>query len=109
MKWDWLWDLAPYLPPALVGSFIGLRYTTNQTPKQRVLSFVAGACLAVFVAPALAEHFALGPRVTMAVGLLTAIVGMDIIGGLLAVGTQFKADPTGTVRGWVDTWLGRNK
>ena len=107
-RWDWLDALAPYLPPAF-GALVGLRWAKEQTARQKVLSFAAGFGLAVWVGPAIAELLALGPKATVAVGILTAIVGMDAIGGLMAAAGQFRADPAGTVRSWLDTWLGRNR
>lgn len=105
-RFAWLGDLAPYLPPAF-GALVGLRWAREQSPRQKVLSFLTGFGLAVWFAPAIAELAALGPKATVAVGILTAIVGMDAIGGLMAVGTQFRNDPQGTFRGWLDVWLGR--
>lgn len=105
-RWEWLADLAPYLPPAF-GAMVGLRWAKDQTAKQKVISFATGFGLAVYFAPAFAELLVLGPKATVAVGILTAIVGMDAIGGLMAVGSQFKSDPQGTFRGWLDVWLGR--
>lgn len=105
-RWDWLSELAPYLPPAF-GALVGLRWARQQTPRQKVLSFAAGFGLAVWIGPAIAELLSLGPKATVAVGILTAIVGMDAIGGLMAATAQFQADPAGTVRAWLDAWLGR--
>lgn len=107
-KWEWLGELAPYLPPAF-GALIGLRWARQQTARQKVLSFAAGFGLAVWFGPALAELLSLGPKATVAVGILTAIVGMDAIGGLMAAAGQFQADPSGTFRTWLDAWLGRNR
>jgi len=107
-KWDWLGDLAPYLPPAF-GALIGLRWAKDQTPRQKVFSFATGFGLAVWFGPALAEILALGPKTTIAAGILIAILGMDAIGGLLAVAAQFRSDPPGTFRAWRDAWLGRRR
>jgi hypothetical protein len=107
-RWDWLGELAPYLPPAF-GALVGLRWAREQTAQQKALSFVAGFGLAVWFGPAIAELLALGPKATVAVGILTAIVGMDAIGGLMAAGAQFRVDPAGTFRTWLDAWLGRGR
>lgn len=104
----WLGELTPYLPPAF-GALIGLRWAREQTPRQKVLSFFTGFGLAVYIAPAIAELLALGPKATVAVGILTAIVGMDAVGGLMAAASQWRNDPAGTLRGWLDAWLGRGK
>ena len=107
-KWEWVGELAPYLPPAF-GALVGLRWAGRQTARQKVLSFAAGFGLAVWLGPAIAELLSLGPKATVAVGILTAIVGMDAIGGLMAATAQFQADPAGTVRSWLDAWLGRGR
>ena len=100
-------DLAPYLPPAF-GALLGLRYAKDQTPAQKVFAFGSGFGLAVYIGPALAELFALGPKATVAAGILVAVAGMDVIGGLLAVAAQFKENPTRTFRAWLNAWLGRS-
>ena len=103
---DWLGDFAPYLPPAF-GALIGLRWAKEQSPRQRVLSFFGGFGLAVYFGPAIAELLSLGPKTTIAVGILTAIVGMDAIGGLMAAVSGFRADPVGAFRAWWNAWRGQ--
>ena len=76
-------DVADYLPAAF-GAMLGLSYAKNQTPKQKVVSFLSAFGLAVYLGAAIAELMNLGPKATIAVGVLTAVVGMDVIGGLLA-------------------------
>ena len=52
--------------------------------------------MAVYCGPAIAEFFTLGPKATIAVGVLTAVLGMDILGGLMAAAKAgdgwFKVD-----------------
>jgi hypothetical protein len=103
---DIIRELAPYLPPAF-GALIGLRYTKDQTPAQKASSFLTGFGLAVYCGPALAELLALGPKATIAAGILIAIVGMDIVGGLIVAARQFGSAPVAAFRGWLDAWLGR--
>jgi hypothetical protein len=105
-RWDWLGELAPYLPPAF-GALLGLRWAGRQGARQKVVSFVAGFGLAVWFGPAIAELLSLGPKATVAAGILTAIVGMDAIGGLMTAAAQFRSDPAGTLRSWLDVWRGR--
>lgn len=107
------WDdiaarLAPYLPPAL-GAFIGLRWAQNQTPQQKVTGFVAAFALSVYFAPAVSELLALGPKSTIAAGILIAVVGMDILGGLLAAARAFRRDPVGAFRAWWVAWWSRGQ
>ena len=99
-------EIAPYLPPAF-GALIGLRYARDQTPLQKLSSFASGFGLAVWCGPALAELLALGPKATIAAGILIAIVGMDIVGGLIVAARQFGQAPVASVRDWLATWLGR--
>ena len=99
-------EVTPYLPPAF-GALIGLRYAKDQTPAQKASSFLTGFGLAVYCGPALAELLALGPKATIAAGILIAVVGMDIVGGLIVAARQFGAAPVAALRGWLDAWLGR--
>jgi hypothetical protein len=99
-------ELAPYLPPAF-GAMIGLRWAKEQSAKQKVLSFFSGFGLAVYFGPALAELLSLGPKATIAVGILTAIVGMDVIGGLMAASAAFRTDPVGSFKSWWGAWWNR--
>ena len=107
MRPDWS-DLAPYLPPAF-GALVGLRWAKDQTPAQKVASFAMGFGLAVYFGPAIAELFSLGPKATVAVGILTAIVGMDVIGGLMAAAAAFRANPLGAFREWWSAWWSRGQ
>ncbi|MGZ6779216.1 MAG: hypothetical protein ACXVGO_09505, partial [Mycobacterium sp.] len=70
-------EVVPYLPPAF-GALVGLRWAKDQTPRQKVVSWLTGFGLAVWFAPGVCEWFALGPKATVAVGILIAIIGMDI-------------------------------
>ena len=69
-------DVADYLPAAF-GAMLGLSYAKNQTPKQKVVSFLSAFGLAVYLGAAIAELLNLGPKATIAVGVLTAVVGMN--------------------------------
>lgn len=99
-------EIAPYLPPAF-GALVGLRWAKNQTPTQKVASWATGFGLAVWFAPGVCEWFSLGPKSTVAVGILVAIVGMDIVGGFLAAGAQFREDPSGAFVRWWDAFRGK--
>lgn len=98
--------MAPYLPPAF-GAFIGFANARNQTPMQRVTGFVIGFGLSIFVAPAVAEWLALGPKAIVALGVFVAVIGGDIVGGLLAASSAFKSDPLGSFKGWWGAWWNR--
>ena len=100
-------DVAPYLPPAL-GSLIGLYWSKNQTPMQKTIGFVAGFGLGMYFGPAASEVLNLGPKATVAAGILIAVVGMDIVGGLLAAAQAFRHDPMAVLRRAVALWRGSN-
>lgn len=106
-RFAWLADLAPYLPPAF-GSFIGLRWAKDQTPLQKVTGFLGGFGLAVWFGPAVAEVFSLGPKATIAAGVLIAVIGMDIIGGLMAAAKAFGANPVQSFKDWWGAVRGNN-
>jgi len=99
-------EVAPYLPPAF-GAFIGLRWAKDQTPLQKITGFVGGFGLALYVGPAIAEFFNLGPKGTIAVGVLTAVIGMDILGGLMAAAKAFSINPLESFKGWWTTIRGQ--
>jgi len=105
-RFQWARDIAPYLPPSLLGSVIGLRWAAAQTPLQKVSGFVASSTLAVYAGPAIAEWFTLGPRATALVILIAAVVGMDVLGGLAAAAAQFKASPAASFKDWWGAWRG---
>lgn len=99
-------EIAPYLPPAF-GAFVGLRWAKDQTPVQKVTGFAGGFGLALYMGPAIAEFFGLGPKGTIAVGVLTAVVGMDILGGLMAAAKSFGNNPLESFKGWWSAWKGK--
>ena len=105
-RFAWLGDLAPYLPPA-IGSLIGLRWAREQTATQKVTSFACSFALGVYLGPAIAEILSLGPKAAVAAGILIAVVGMDVIGGLMALSAAFRADPIGTFKAWWGAWWQR--
>ena len=98
--------LEPYLPPAF-GAFIGLRWASEQTPVQKLTGFGCGFGLSVFIAPAIAEALSLGPKLTVAVGVIVAVVGMDVLGGLMAAARAFQLDPLKSFREWWGAWWQR--
>ena len=101
-------QIAPYLPPAF-GALIGLRWAKDQTPAQKASSFAIGFGLAVYFGPAVAELFSLGPKSTVAVGILIAVVGMDVIGGLIAAAAAFRANPVGVFKDWWRAFWNRGR
>jgi len=106
----WLDELAllllPAIPPAL-GVVIGLRYTRDQTPWDRLTSALGGFGLGIYFGAAIAEYAGLGPRSTVAVGILVSMFGMELIGVGFAFVRQFKSDPLGAFRSWWQAWWNR--
>lgn len=105
-RFAWLGDLAPYLPPAF-GALLGLGFARNQTARQKVIGFVLSFGLGVYFGPAVAEVLSLGPKAAVAAGILIAVMGMDVIGGLLALAAAFRSDPIGTFKAWWGAWWNR--
>ena len=58
-------------------------------------------------APAVAEWLSLGPKAIVALGVLIAVIGGDVVGGLLAASASFKRDPLGSFKGWWGAWWNR--
>lgn len=100
---DALW---PFAPPAF-GAFIGLRYAKEQPRGERALSWFGSAILGIYLGPALGEHLVLGPKTTVGVSFLIAMVGAEVGAVAVAALRQWAADPVGTFGKWRDAWLGR--
>lgn len=111
MKPQWIDDLVlffgPYLPPAF-GAFVGARYTRDQPPLDRVLSAVCGFGLGVWLGGAAAEYLQTGPKITVAMGILISMLGMDVVGIAFSVIRQFKNDPLGSFKAWWAAWTNRS-
>lgn len=102
----WALELTPYLPPSIAGSIIGLRWAKEQTPLQKVGSFCASCAIAVYAGPAIGEVMGLGPRAQAATILLVAVLGMDILGGIVVAAKQFGATPVASLKVWWTAWRG---
>ena len=107
---DSLMWVVPYLPFAF-GAILGLRWAQNQTRRQKVASALFGFGLAISFAPAIAEvvgHLPeRSPRIFVVISILTAMLGMDILSGLMAVAKGFANSPLQTFKDWWAIW--RNK
>jgi hypothetical protein len=99
--------LVPHLPAGF-GALLGLRWARGLTPLQKLTGFGTSFGLAVYFGPAVAELLALGPKSTIAVGILIAVIGGDIVGGLIAAARAFSADPVGTFKTWWNAWRGQS-
>lgn len=110
MKLDWLGEVAPYLPPAF-GALVGLRWAKDQTPKQKAVTFLFGFGVSVYFAPAIAELLGhlpdKSPRIFVVIAILTALLGMDILAGVVALAKSFAASPLASFKEWWTAWKGR--
>jgi hypothetical protein len=104
-----IWDfLLPFTPPVL-GAFIGLRYSLDQTPKQRVLSFLTASILAVYLGPATGEVLGLSSNATAAVTLIEAAIGTELVAAMVNAARRFAGDPLEVFRKVFNTIRGRSE
>lgn len=101
------WDVLAMFVPPMLGAYIGMRYAVDQTPKAKVMSFVASAILACYFGPAVSEYFALRPSAASAVSIVMAAVGMEIVAGFIFLARQFATAPLDIVRKAIDAVRGR--
>ncbi len=102
--------IVPFLPPAF-GAMLGLKWAQGQTRQQKVVSFAFGVGVSMYFAPAIAEvvgHLPdKSPRIFVVISILTAMLGMDVLTGLVAVSKSFALSPLQTFKDWWAAW--RNK
>ena len=99
---DWI---APLVPPAL-GAAVGLRYTATCSPRDRAAGYCLSVAMAVFLGPAIAETFALGPKTTVGIGFGIAMLGQEILAAAVAFLRRVAADPVATLRSIIDAVRG---
>lgn len=106
-RFNWLGDIAPYLPPAF-GALLGLRYAKNLTASERGISALFGFGVSVYFAPAIGEVLGhlpeKSPRIFVVISILTAMLGMDVLTGLMAIGNSFAVSPLSAVKDWWGAW-----
>lgn len=102
--------LAPYLPPTF-GALIGLRWAKDQTPFQRFTAVLFGIGVSVYFAPAIGEVLGYlpdkSPRIFAVISVLTALLGMDVLTGFVAIAKAFAINPLQSVKEWWAMWRGR--
>jgi hypothetical protein len=101
--WDALW---PFVPPA-IGAYFGLKWSIQQTRRERITTWFCSAFLALFLGAAVGEHWQLGTKATSGVTIIIAMLLSDAMGVVVAAARQWTSDPVGTFRRWRDAWLGR--
>ena len=103
-KADFLELMGALSPPAFFGALIGLRYAKDQTLQQSGVNFLISAGLGIVAGGVSGEVWHFGPWVVSAIGILAAVVGMDVIAGIRAVSGQFSTDPLGAFKAWWSAW-----
>ena len=103
--WAAVW---PFVPPA-IGAYFGLRYSLDQSRKERLTTWACSAFLSLYLGQALGEYYMLGPKATSGATILMAMLLADLMGAAVAVFRHWRADPVGTFRRWRDAWLGRGE
>lgn len=93
--------LVPLVPPAL-GALAGLPYAQNQTPLQKVVSFVVGCAVGFYIGGAVAEYFDLKSKGAIACGFLFGAVGYDAMLFVIAA----ARNPFQTFKDWWGIWKG---
>ena len=101
--WSAIW---PFVPPA-IGAYFGLRWSGEQSKKQRITTWFCSAFLSLFLGQAIGEYWQLGPKSTSGVTIIVAMLLSDLVGVVIAASRQWTKDPVGTFRRWRDAWLGR--
>jgi uncharacterized membrane protein YeaQ/YmgE (transglycosylase-associated protein family) len=109
---DFTKGVVSLVPPAVLGTLIGLAYAQEMTPRQKAVNFIMACPLAIYGAAASKEvllgyGFKPGDYTVAGLAILYGVVGMDVIGGLVFFFRKFKADPLGTVSGLLNVWRGK--
>lgn len=101
--WDAMW---PFVPPA-IGAYFGLKWSVEQSRRERVTTWFCSAFLALFLGQAIGEWWSLGTKSTSGATIIVAMLLSEIMGIVSAAARQWIADPVGAFRRWRDAWLGR--
>ena len=102
--WDALW---PFVPPA-IGAYFGLRYAVDQSPRERMSTWLCSAFLSLYLGQAVGEYYGLGAKATSGASIVIAMLLSEVVGVVVAASRQWRADPVGTFRRWWDACLGRD-
>lgn len=101
--WGMVW---PFVPPA-IGAYFGMRWSIEQSPKQRIATWICSAVIALYLGEAVGEYFTLGTKSTSGATIIIAMLLSDIMAIVTAAARQWTADPVGAFKRWRDAWLGR--
>lgn len=103
--WAMLW---PFVPPA-IGAYFGLKWSIEQSRKERITTWFCSAFLALYLGQAIGEWWELGTKSTSGVTIIVAMLLSDLMGMAVAISRQWVKDPVATFRRWRDAWLGRGE
>ena len=103
--WAMIW---PFVPPA-IGAYFGMRWSIEQSQKQRIATWFCSAFLALFLGQAIGEYWSLGTKATSGVTIVVAMLLSDIMAIVTAAARQLANDPVGMFRRWRDAWFGRGE
>lgn len=98
--------LAPLAPSAL-GALIGARYAQDQTPRERVLTWLMSAALGIYVGAAVGGYYSLTRVETGGVQFALAALGMEFVAYAFALLRQAVADPLAALRKLLNAIMGR--
>lgn len=101
--WDAVW---PFVPPA-IGAWFGLKWSVQQTRRERVTTWFCSAFLSLYLGAAIGEYWQLGTKSTSGITIIVAMLLSDAMGVVVAAARQWATDPVGAFRRWRDAWLGR--
>lgn len=99
---DWI---VPLVPPAL-GAAVGLRYTATCSPRDRAAGWILSVAMGIYLGPAIGEAFGLGPKTTVGVGFMLAMMGMEIAAAGVSFIRRVASDPVATIRSIIDAVRG---
>ena len=103
--WAMIW---PFVPPA-IGAYFGMRWSIDQTPKQRIATWFCSAFIALYLGQAIGEYWALGIKSTSGITIIVAMLLSDAMAIIASAARQASADPVGTFKRWRDAVLGKGE
>jgi len=99
VSWPQLENVAyPWLAGA-VGAVVGLKFVAGATWPERAANVAAGTAVAVFVAPAVADYYALSSPVTAGLSFTFGLFGVAIAHAIFAA--IHALDLAAVIRSWL--------
>lgn len=91
----------------LAGSLLSLRALVESAPTTRAVAVIGAFSTGFFLAPAVAEYWALSPKGERAAGLVLAFLGVNLLAGAATFGRKFKDDPASALDWLISLVRGR--